>query len=46
MAADAVERNLQIIGEAVARLPATVTDARPEIGWPAIRGMRKILVHK
>ena len=46
MAADAVERNLQIIGEAVAQLPQAVTDADPEIEWPAIRGMRNILVHQ
>lgn len=46
MATDAVERNLQIIGEAVAHLPTTVTDAHPEISWPAIRGMRNILVHE
>ena len=46
MAADAVERNLQIIGEAVTQLPVEVTDARPEIAWPAIRGMRNILVHQ
>lgn len=46
MAADAVERNLQIIGEAVTQLPAAVTGAHPEIAWPAIRGMRNILVHE
>lgn len=46
MAADAVERNLQIIGEAVTQLPAVVTDAHPESAWPAIRGMRNILVHE
>lgn len=46
MAADAVERNLQIIGEAVAQLPQAVTDAHPQIAWPAIRGMRNILVHE
>ena len=46
MAADAVERNLQVIGEAVTQLPAAVTDAHPQIAWPAIRGMRNILVHE
>ena len=46
MAEDAVERNLQIIGEAVAQLPAEITEAHPEIAWPQIRGFRNILVHK
>ncbi len=46
MAADAVERNLQIIGESVTQLPTDMTDAHPEIAWPAIRGMRNILVHQ
>lgn len=31
MAEDAIERNLQIIGEAANHLPAEVTDAHPEI---------------
>lgn len=46
MAEDAIERNLQIIGEAVNHLPAEITDAHPEIGWPQIRGFRNILVHQ
>lgn len=46
MAEDAIERNLQIIGEAVKHLPAEVTDAHPEIAWPQIRGFRNILVHQ
>ena len=37
---------LQIIGEAVNHLPAEITDAHPEIGWPQIRGFRNILVHQ
>lgn len=41
MAEDAVERNLQIIGEAVVHLPPEITDAHPEIAWPQIRGFRK-----
>lgn len=45
MAQDAVERNLQIIGEATNHLPAEITDAHPEIAWPQIRGFRNILVH-
>ncbi|WP_353808243.1 HepT-like ribonuclease domain-containing protein [Agromyces sp. SYSU T00194] len=46
MAEDAIERNLQIIGEAAGHLPAEITDARPEIAWPQIRGFRNILVHR
>lgn len=46
MAEDAIERNLQIIGEAANNLPAVITDAHPEIGWPQIRGFRNILVHQ
>lgn len=39
MAEDAIERNLQILGEAANHLPA-------EIAWPQIRGFRNILVHR
>lgn len=46
MAEDAIERNLQIIGEAVTHLPAEITDTHPEIAWPQIRGFRNILVHQ
>ncbi len=46
MAEDAVERNLQIIGEAAKHLPVELTDALPEIAWPQIRGFRNILVHQ
>lgn len=46
MAEDAIERNLQVIGEAANHLPAEITDAHPEIAWPQIRGFRNILVHQ
>lgn len=46
MAEDAIERNLQIIGEAANHLPAEITDEHPEISWPQIRGFRNILVHQ
>ncbi|MBM7366362.1 HepT-like ribonuclease domain-containing protein [Gordonia hydrophobica] len=46
MAGDAIERNLQIIGEAVNHLPMDITEAHPEIAWPQIRGFRNILVHQ
>jgi len=46
MAEDAIERNLQTIGEAANHLPPEITDAHPEIAWPQIRGFRNILVHQ
>lgn len=46
MAEDAIERNLQIIGEAVNHLPVEITGVHPEIAWPQIRGFRNILVHQ
>lgn len=46
MAEDAIERNLQIIGEAASHLPEAITGAHPEIAWPQIRGLRNILVHE
>ena len=46
MAEDAIERNLQIVGEAVSHLPEEITSAHPEIEWPEIRGFRNIFVHQ
>src|SRR5699024_1850594 len=46
MAEDAIERNLQIVGEAVTHLPEEITSAHPEIEWTQIRGFRNILVHQ
>lgn len=46
MAEDAIERHLQIIGEAANHLPKEFTAARPEIPWAQIRGFRNILVHQ
>ncbi|MGB3565228.1 MAG: DUF86 domain-containing protein [Thermoanaerobaculia bacterium] len=43
--ADAVVRNLEIIGEAVKRLPPEVTDAREDVDWSRIAGLRDILIH-
>ena len=46
MAQDAVERNLQIIGEAATHLPDEVTEAHPEVPWAQVRGFRNLLVHQ
>lgn len=46
MALDAIERNIAVIGEAATHLPEAVTDELSDIDWPAIRGMRNILIHE
>ena len=38
MAFDAALRNIAVIGEAANHLSAEVTDAHPDIDWPAIIG--------
>ncbi len=44
--ADAVIRNLEIIGEAAARLPESVRDAAPDVPWRRIVGLRNRIVHE
>ncbi|MCP1388021.1 DUF86 domain-containing protein [Corynebacterium sp. TA-R-1] len=46
MAEDAIERNLQVLGEAVSHLPVEMTSRYPEVPWTQIRGFRNILVHQ
>jgi len=41
----AVIRQFEIIGEAVKKLDATITDTYPEVDWSAIAGMRDLLIH-
>lgn len=41
----AVERFIEIIGEAAGRTSAELRDAHPEIPWAEIVGMRNRLVH-
>lgn len=41
----AAERQLEIIGEAVTKLPAEVTARQPQIPWHNIIGSRTILAH-
>jgi uncharacterized protein with HEPN domain len=45
MALDAVIRNLEIIGEAVKKLPDDVKAAQPDVDWRRIAGLRDILIH-
>jgi uncharacterized protein with HEPN domain len=42
---NAVIYNFLVIGEAVKRLPQTITDTYPEIPWRQIAGMRDKLTH-
>lgn len=45
MIADAVMRNIQIIGEAANRTSATLRNDFPQVEWSRIIGMRHRLVH-
>lgn len=42
---DAVLRNVELIGEAAARIPAHVREAHPTIAWRQIVAMRNQLIH-
>lgn len=43
---DAVVRNLEIIGEAVKRLPEHIREEHPSAEWKKIAGLRNILIHE
>ncbi len=43
---DGTVRNLEIIGEAVKKLPPSLTEAHPEIAWKKMAGLRDILIHE
>jgi uncharacterized protein with HEPN domain len=43
---DAVLRNLEVIGEAVKRLPPDLRQRAPEIPWQDIAGLRDVLIHE
>jgi uncharacterized protein with HEPN domain len=43
---DAVERNLEIIGEATANLPDEVLARWPEVPWRYMKGVRNLLAHE
>jgi len=42
---DGVIRNLEIIGEAVKRLPLQLRDRYPRIEWRKVAGLRDVLIH-
>lgn len=46
MAYDAVLRNLAVIGEAVRALSDDFKQAHQEVTWPAIAGLRNVVVHE
>jgi uncharacterized protein with HEPN domain len=43
---DAVVRNLEIIGEAIKKIPESVRFKRPQVEWKRIAGLRDILIHE
>jgi uncharacterized protein with HEPN domain len=45
MLRSAVERSVEIIGEAANRVSRPVQEAHPEIAWGQIIGMRNVLAH-
>ena len=46
MARDAVVRNVEIIGEAVKRLPPDLTSRHPEVDWNGWARLRDVLAHQ
>ena len=43
---DAVIRNLEIVGEAIKKLPGELREQHPQIEWKKIAGLRDILIHE
>ncbi len=41
----AVERHLEIIGEAAGYIPLEIQERYPDLAWLEMRGMRNILIH-
>ncbi len=46
MVVEACLYNIQVIGEAVSRLPDDVKETEPQIPWALIKGMRNRLIHE
>jgi uncharacterized protein with HEPN domain len=46
MVMDAVTRNLEIIGEAAARIPDNIRLYYPNVPWYEMKGMRNIVAHE
>ena len=45
MLVDAVERNIEIIGEAGNKIPQTIRELFPEVSWKFVIGIRNKLIH-
>ena len=43
---DAVIRNLEIVGEAVKKVPEDICGQYPDVEWKKIGGLRDILIHE
>ena len=43
---DAIERNIEIIGEAAYQMPPEIKEKYPEIEWKKIEGVRHKIVHE
>ena len=43
---DAIVRNLEVIGEAVKKVPAKVRSKHQQVDWKKIAGLRDILIHE
>ena len=43
---DAVVRNLEIIGEAIKKVPGKIRSKHSEVEWKRIAGLRDILIHE
>ena len=46
MVMDGVIRNLEIIGEAVKKIPSETRKKYPDIDWKRIVGLRDVITHK
>ncbi|CAN5662542.1 DUF86 domain-containing protein [soil metagenome] len=46
MIVEACLYNIQVIGEAVSKLPEDIKESEPQIPWVLIKGMRNRLIHE